>query len=86
MRVMREKAIPAIEREATVLFTDIEGFATIAESMAPEDTFNNVNAYVAVVAKELREHGGVVNNFIGDSVMAVFNVPAELPGHARKAV
>lgn len=84
--VMREKAIPAIEREATVLFTDIEGFATIAESMAPEDTFNNVNEYVAVVAKELREHGGVVNNFIGDSVMAVFNVPIELPGHARKAV
>lgn len=84
--VMRQKAIPAIKREATVLFTDIEGFATIAESMAPEQTFNNVNEYMAVVAKELREHGGVVNNFIGDSVMAVFNVPIELPGHARKAV
>ena len=84
--VMRERAIPPLAREASVLFTDIEGFATIAESMPPEQTFNSVNEYMAVVAKELREHGGVVNNFIGDSVMAVFNVPAELPGHARKAV
>jgi class 3 adenylate cyclase len=84
--VIGERTLVPVAREATVLFTDIEGFATICEGLTPEETFNKANEYVAMVASVLREHGGTVNNFIGDSVMAVFNLPQEQESFAIKAV
>jgi class 3 adenylate cyclase len=84
--VMRERAVPAVAREATILFTDIEGFATISEGLAPGAVFDILNEYVAVVGSVVREHGGTVNNYLGDSVMGLFNLPDEQDGHARRAV
>jgi class 3 adenylate cyclase len=84
--VIRDRAVAAVEREATVLFTDIEGFAALCQGLTPEQTFQRLNEYVACLARVLQEHGGTVNNFIGDSVMALFNLPAEQPGFARRAV
>lgn len=73
-------------REATILFTDLEGFTTISESLAPEELIAILNAYFKVVTEPIERHGGVINQFQGDAILATFNVPEELPDHAAQAV
>ena len=73
-------------REATILFTDIEGFTTISEAMTPTELIATLNEYFAVVAKPIVEHGGVINQFQGDAILATFNIPETLPDHAAQAV
>lgn len=72
--------------EATVMFTDIKGFTTLSERLSPEETVILLNEYFAVVNEQIHKHGGYVNNFIGDAVVAVFNVPAPQADHAAAAV
>ena len=73
-------------REATILFTDIEGFTTISEAMTPTELIATLNDYFAVVSKPINEHGGVINQFQGDAILATFNLPEILPDHAAHAV
>lgn len=73
-------------REATVLFTDIEGFTTISESMSPTELIATLNEYFSVVTEPIINHGGVINQFQGDAILATFNLPERLPGHAAQAV
>jgi adenylate cyclase len=60
---------------ATVLFTDIEGFTTIAETLPPADLLGWLNTYLDAMTQVVTAHGGVVNKYIGDAVMALFGVP-----------
>jgi class 3 adenylate cyclase len=71
---------------ATVLFTDIEAFTTLTEAMAPTDTIALLNEYFEVVMEPVSRFGGVITNFTGDSLLAVFNVPEPDPDHAANAV
>lgn len=73
-------------REATILFTDIEGFTTISENLTPAELIAVLNEYFAVVSKPIDEHGGVINQFQGDAILATFNMPETLPDHAAEAV
>ena len=73
-------------REATILFTDIEGFTTISEAMTPTELIATLNDYFAVVSKPINEHGGVINQFQGDAILATFNLPETLPDHAAHAI
>lgn len=73
-------------REATIFFTDIENFTTISENMAPKDLIATLNDYFSVVTKPIVEHGGVINQFQGDAILATFNIPETLPDHAAQAV
>jgi adenylate cyclase len=73
-------------REATILFTDIEGFTTISEAMTPTELITTLNEYFAVVTQPIIEHGGVINQFQGDAILATFNIPEALPDHAARAV
>lgn len=61
---------------ATVLFTDIRGFTTIAETQEPAQLMEWLNRYMAAMTGVVMAHGGVVNKHIGDAVMALFGVPA----------
>lgn len=81
----QEGAIEPQEREATVLFTDIAGFTQIASRLAPRDVLSMLNDYFAKIAAIIHAHGGVITQFQGDAVLAVFNLPAALPNHARCA-
>ena len=72
--------------EATILFTDIEGFTTLSERLAPERLISVLNEYFAVVSEPIVRHGGVINQFQGDAILATFNMPEALPDHAREAV
>ncbi len=60
---------------ATVLFTDIKGFSSIAEHMEPATLMTWLNEYMNAMANIVFEHDGVVDKFMGDAVMAVFGVP-----------
>jgi class 3 adenylate cyclase/HAMP domain-containing protein len=73
-------------REATVLFTDIEGFTAICEKLQPEQVIAMLNEYFSVVAEPIREAGGVITQFQGDAMLVSFNLPVEDPGHAASAV
>jgi len=81
-----EGAITPKEREATVLFSDIESFTAIAASLDPRAIFDVLNAYFGEVAQVVHAHGGVITQFQGDAVLASFNLPAADPEHARHAV
>lgn len=67
--------LPGRRLTATVLFTDIRDFSSIAEQTDPEVLMNWLNEYMEAMAQLVLEHGGVVDKFIGDAVMAVFGVP-----------
>lgn len=73
-------------REATILFTDIEGFTTVSERLTPTALIAVLNEYFSVVTEPIIRHGGVINQFQGDAILATFNMPDQLPEHAAEAV
>jgi len=85
--LIRERgAIAPISTEATVMFTDIAGFTNISESITPEEMVDMLNDYFTVLVQILEDHGGVIAQFQGDGLLAMFNVPVADPGHAAEAV
>jgi adenylate cyclase len=73
-------------REVTVLFSDIRGFTPMSEHMAPADVAEVLCRYFSEMVRIVMDHQGMVNNFIGDALVAVYNAPMEQPDHARRAV
>ncbi|SNZ00497.1 tetratricopeptide repeat protein [Flagellimonas pacifica] len=61
-----------IEKNVTVLFSDIRDYTTLAESMTPEQNFKFVNAYVGRMGPIIKENDGFVNQYLGDGIMALF--------------
>jgi class 3 adenylate cyclase len=78
--------IEPISAEATIMFTDIAGFTTLSESITPEAMVDMLNEYFTVMAGILEDHGGVIAQFQGDGLLAMFNVPVADPDHAAEAV
>lgn len=75
-----------IRTDATIVYTDIEGFTTLVESMPAEQTFRLLNEYMPALIEPITRHGGVVNGFHGDGILAVFNIPVQDPRHADHAL
>jgi adenylate cyclase len=73
-------------RLATMLFTDIEGFTALGEALSPEQLVAVLNEYFSVVTGPIEKHGGVIIQYQGDAMLAVFNIPAVDPNHAINAV
>jgi class 3 adenylate cyclase len=73
-------------QEVTVLFADLEGFTSVSERTEPELLLTVLNEYHTMMVSIIREHGGTIDKFIGDAVMALFNTPAPQPDHALQAV
>jgi adenylate cyclase len=91
-KLLEEGQLPGREMTATVLFTDLKGFSSIAEHMEPKVLMSWLNEYMKAMAQVVLEHDGVIDKFIGDAVMAVFGVPMpsttpeEIAADAQKAV
>lgn len=68
--------------EATLMFTDIEGFTGLSERLPPADVAAILNAYLGTIVPVVQRHGGVVNAFIGDGMFASFNLPLSCDNHA----
>jgi adenylate cyclase len=73
-------------REASVLFTDIEGFSTISERVSPERLVALLNEYFEEVSAAVDRHGGVITQFQGDAMLVAFNTVKADPDHAANAV
>ncbi|HVK37171.1 MAG TPA: adenylate/guanylate cyclase domain-containing protein [Candidatus Kapabacteria bacterium] len=61
-----------VQRELTVLFSDIRSFTTISERLGPRETFEFLNAYLGLIGPLIRQHGGFIDKYVGDAIMAVF--------------
>jgi len=73
-------------RELTILFTDIVGFTSIAESMSAEQVTSHVSDYFEQMTDTIRRHGGTVDKFVGDAVVAFWGAPKLMENHTVKAV
>jgi len=73
-------------QEVTVLFIDLEGFTSISERADPEELLAVLNTYHTMIVNAIREHGGTVDKFLGDGVMALYNTPLQQPDHALRAI
>ncbi len=61
-----------VEREVSVLFSDIRDFTKLCESLTPDDTFRFINRCLERLGPEVRAHGGFIDKYIGDAIMALF--------------
>ena len=73
-------------RQAAVLFCDIRGFTAMTDGMNPADVIEMLNAHMTAMTKVIHDHGGVVDKFVGDLVMAVFGVPDAKEGDLARAL
>src|SRR5262249_7722680 len=74
------------KRPMSVYFSDIAGFTTISEGLPPERLVALLNDYLTHMTDLVLEHGGVVDKYIGDAVMAFWGAPLPDPDHAKRAV
>lgn len=70
----------------TVLFTDIRGFTTLAEQQSPRETVDMLNRYFEQQVEVIFRHGGTLDKYIGDAIMAFWGAPTAQPDHAQRAV
>ena len=74
------------ELEVTVLFSDIRGFSSFAERLSAREIAEIVGRHLGAMAEVVVEHGGTIDKFQGDAVMAIFGAPDPLPEHAACAL
>lgn len=87
--LMEKRIIPQLggeEREITTLFADLRNYTSISEKLTPNQTIDMLHQYLDIATTAIAESGGVIVNYIGDAVMAIFNAPNAQPDHARRAV
>ena len=72
--------------DATAMFSDIRSFTTIAESQTPEETIELLNTYYTLMFEAISDQGGVVNQMVGDGLMAIFGAPLFQSDHCEHAV
>jgi adenylate cyclase len=72
--------------EATAMFSDIRSFTTIAESQSPADTIELLNTYYTLMFDAISSNSGIVNQMVGDGLMAIFGAPVHQEDHCNQAV
>jgi adenylate cyclase len=82
----RMPALGGEMRNVTVFFSDVTGFSSIAEKLTPAELVTLMNEYLSAMTDIIERHGGYVDKYIGDSIVAVFGAPVDDPDHARNAV
>ena len=74
------------KKYATFLFTDVRGFTSLSESLPPEDVTYIMNKALTAQQKAVQKHEGMVDKYIGDAMMAIFNAPLDQLDHETRAV
>ncbi|MCC7442608.1 MAG: HAMP domain-containing protein [Bdellovibrionales bacterium] len=73
-------------KDATVFFSDVRGFTAMSEKMDPEQLVQILNRYMTRMVRVILEHGGIVDKYVGDAIMAVWGVPLSKDGDVERAV
>ncbi|HYV47761.1 MAG TPA: adenylate/guanylate cyclase domain-containing protein [Myxococcaceae bacterium] len=79
-------ALAPVQREVTVLFSDIRNFTTLSEALPPDAVLKFLDEYFGHMTQLVKGHHGIVNKFIGDGMLAFWNVPTRHEEHAVAAV
>lgn len=82
----QETGLAPQSAEATVLFVDLEKFTALSETLKPEQVVELLNSYFSTAVEIIERYNGVVTQFQGDAILAIFNVPISDPEHAPNAV
>lgn len=72
--------------EISILFSDIRGFTTMSETESPEKIVEMLNVHFTVMADIILKHGGTIDKYIGDAIMAFWGAPVRTTDHAERAV
>jgi len=78
-------ALGGIRHEVTLMFTDITDFTALAEHVPPEELLTRTSALFEEIDIAIRQHRGIIDKFIGDAVMVVWNAPQPVENHPRLA-
>jgi adenylate cyclase len=73
-------------RNCTFLFTDVRGFTAMSETMEPEEVTKIMNEALTIQSDTVKKYDGMVDKYIGDAMMAIFNAPLDLENHEEAAV
>jgi adenylate cyclase len=73
------------KRDLTVMFCDIRGFTSIAERLDPQRLTRFMNEYLTAMSEVVLDHGGTIDKYVGDAIMAFWNAPLNDPDHAVHA-
>lgn len=82
----QDMALGGSLRTITVLFADVVGFTPLATKLEPAQTVAILNELFSILTEIVFRHGGTVDKFVGDSVMAIWNAPSEQVDHAARAL
>jgi adenylate cyclase len=72
-------------RELTIFFCDIRDFTTLSETLEPEEIANVLHGFLNPMSKIVVKHGGTIDKFMGDAIMALYGAPLQYPDHASRA-
>jgi adenylate cyclase len=75
-----------VRGEATVMFSDLRGFTSFAETLEPEQVIDALNRYLTAMSEAILDHGGTLVAYMGDGIMAVFGAPLHQDDHADRAL
>ena len=78
-------ALGGTRRDVTVFFSDIANFTSLSEGMNPETLVGWINEYLEAMSSIILKHGGTLDKFEGDGIMAFWGAPIEQPDHAHRA-
>ena len=73
-------------KECTILFTDVRGFTSLSERLPPEQVTDLMNKTLTIQANAVKKYGGMVDKYIGDAMMAIFNAPIDIDMHEDRAI
>ena len=73
-------------KECTILFTDVRGFTSLSEKLPPEQITDLMNKTLTIQSNAVKKYGGMVDKYIGDAMMAIFNAPVDLDMHEDRAI
>ena len=74
------------KRYCTFLFTDVRGFTALSETLEPEEVTHIMNRALTIQSNAVKKYGGMVDKYIGDAMMAIFNAPIDLDHHEDMAI
>jgi adenylate cyclase len=74
------------KRQVTILMSDLRGFTSLAERLAPEQVVDIINRYLGTMVEVILQHQGTINEFIGDAILVIFGAPVWYEDHAQRAV
>jgi adenylate cyclase len=87
-QMMSTQDLDSLNKRAdiSILFSDIRGFTTLSEKLAPEDVVSLLNPYLEAMSKVIYRHGGTVDKYEGDAIIAFFGEPVPYEDHALRAL